>query len=166
MSADILITTPVREFSKSTGVIGYSPYAAALRSSPAAPISSGAFAFCNQDTLIELQRFSAESKYLRRPRYSGWLSNCLGQSMRKPSLTNPDGAFAGCCSDRTNSLEKVAGDAGLSGQRCRLHLRFNPSAVGFGILDSANHVVDNSRRTDTATISADHRSLRNSEEGK
>jgi hypothetical protein len=97
----------------------------------------------------------------------GWFFDCFGQSMQKPSLSvDVVNRRADHPSGVTRTSENVAEQMGTHGQRRNLHARFNPAAVGFGILEPASLIVANPTQADQATVSANCRRSTNLEEGK
>lgn len=69
-------------------------------------------------------------------------------------------------SGRSKSTQNEVGCAGRSPQRHKLHSRFNPSAVGFGILETAEPVVHDETRTDEGIKTIGRSRFENLEEGK
>jgi hypothetical protein len=86
--------------------------------------------------------------------------------MQKPTLSTEiieEGSdrFSGHSNGQQDSAEKAA----TSGKKSRERQRFNPSAVGFSILDSPNNVDDSAKHTEPMSRVA-RRRAESVEEGK
>jgi hypothetical protein len=98
---------------------------------------------------------------------ASWFFDCFDQSMQKLSLSiDIVNQHADLPSDATKSPDGGAKHMGTHGQRRKLHARFNPTAVGFGILEPASQIVANPTQTDKAIVSAKPQRSTNLEEGK
>jgi len=87
--------------------------------------------------------------------------------MRKPSpSTRIVETYPDSSSGRSKSLQNDMGCAERSPQRHKLHSRFNPSVVGFGILETAQPVVHDETRTDEAIKTIGRSRFENLKEGK
>lgn len=87
--------------------------------------------------------------------------------MQKPLLsTEIVEPYQGRPSDSPKSPDNIADNTETFRQRRTLRSRFNPSVVGFGILETTKHAALNATRTNEAIDTSDRRRSDNLEEGK